>query len=105
MEGDTNTKNYLERLIDYFPTAVYTGEKLVFVSEIWTVEVVEHTEMIYCSLAESYSTIRVNVFKTPEKGYRKLVNSEDFTIKNCSQLAQQIEKYIENAVGAIIKEA
>ena len=101
---ETDKKNYLEQLIEYFPTAVYTGEKLVFVSEKWNVEVVEHTEKFYCSLAESYSTIRVNVYRTPAEGYRQLINSEDFTIKNCRQLAAQIEKYIENAVGALIKE-
>lgn len=100
----TEKKNYLEQLIEFFPTAVYTGEKLVFVSQNWTVEVIEHTEKVYCSLGEGYSTVRVNVYKTPDEGYRQLVNSEDFTLKDCCQLAAQIEKYIENAIGALIKE-
>jgi len=99
-----NSEKYLEQLIEYFPTAVYTGEKLVFVSENWTVEVIEHQEAVYCKLAESYSTVRVNVYKTPEEGFRKLVNSEDFTLKDCRQLAAQIEKYIENAIGAFVRE-
>jgi hypothetical protein len=102
---ETDKKNYLEQLIEYFPTAVYTGEKLVFVSQNWTVEVVEHTERVFCSLGEDRSTIRVNVYKTPEQGFRQLCNSEDFTLSNCSQLAAQIEKYIENAIGALIREA
>ena len=97
-------RNYLEQLIEFFPTAVYTGEKLVFVSENWNIEVLEHTEKVYCSLAESYSTIRVNVFKTPQEGFRRLVNSEDFKLKDCRQLATQIEKYIEGAINALIKE-
>ena len=100
MNTDTN---YLEQLIEYFPTAVYTGEKLVFVSENWTVEVVEHIEQVFCSLGNSYSTIRVNVYKTPSEGYRWLVNSEDFVIKDCRKLAEQIEKYIENAIDSLIK--
>ncbi len=34
--------NVLKLLYDYFPTAVYTGKCLVFVSEEWRVELTEH---------------------------------------------------------------
>lgn len=98
-------QGYLEKLVEFFPTAVYTGQKLVFVSENWNVEVIEHTEKMYCNLGSEVSTIRVNIYKTGNDMYQRLVHSGDFTLSNCRELAAQIEKYIQNAIDVTIKES
>jgi len=97
-------QSYLKKLIEFFPTAVYTGSMLVFISDKWNVEVLEHTEKIYSSPGKSISTIRVNVYKTMQDSTQVLVHSTDFTLTNCRELAAQIEKYIQNAIDVLIKE-
>ncbi len=99
-----DSHGYLKKLVEFFPTAVYTGSKLVFVSEIWNVEVLEHTEKVYCNLGKDTSTIRVNIYKTTDDNYQSLMRSADFTLSNCRELAGEIEKYIQNSIDAIIKE-
>ncbi len=102
--GNEESENYLKKLVEFFPTAVYTGSKLIFVSENWNVEVLEHTEKVYCNLGKEASTIRVNIYKTTQDNYQSLMHSTDFTLSNCRELAAQIEKYIQNAIDVIIKE-
>ncbi len=97
-------KNYLKQLVEFFPTAVYTGQKLVFVSKDWNVEVVEYTERVYCNLGEEKPTIRVNVYKITDDNSRCLQHSEDFTLTDCCELAAEIEKYMQRSIHKAIKE-
>ena len=43
----------LKSLYEYFPTAVYTGKCLVFISEDWRVELTEHKDSDYTRAAHA----------------------------------------------------
>lgn len=94
----------LELLYDYFPTAVFTGKSLVFISEDWRVELSEHKEANFCNVGKEPSIIRVKIFKKALSGEFLPGHREDFQIKSLSNLATQIEKYIQSAVGSNIRE-
>ena len=89
----------LKLLRDYFPTAVFTGKCLVFISEDWRVELTEHKESDYSKPDESPSLIRVRVFKKALNGEFVPGHYEDFQIASSGELAEQLEKYIQQAVG------
>ena len=96
-------KKRLEILRDYFSTAIYTGKALVFISEETRVELTEHT---HGSLArpDGVSTIRVRLFSKEANGEFVQRHYEDFDLEDISDLAGEIEKFVQFAVGKNIKE-
>ena len=94
----------LKQLYDYFPTAVFTGKCLVFISEDWRVELTEHRESDYTGLSNAASVIRVRVFKKALNGEFVPGHYEDFQLESLGELAEQIEKYIQLAIGKNIRE-
>jgi len=95
----------LKLLYDYFPTAVYTGKCLVFISEDWRVELTEHKDTDFSKGQDQPSIIRVKIFKKALDGNFAPGHYEDFQLASLSELAEQIEKYVQLAVGKNIKES
>ena len=60
--------NVLKLLLDYFPTAVHTGQCIVFISENWRVELREHQDPRFGQNPGSVPVIRVKVFKKALNG-------------------------------------
>jgi hypothetical protein len=94
----------LKLLRDYFPTAVFTGKCLVFISEEWRVELTEHKDSDFSKAAVGPSVIRVRIFKKALNGEFVPGHYEDFKLENLGELAEQIEKYIQSAIGTNINE-
>ena len=94
----------LKILQDYFSTAVYTGNKLVFISEDWRVELTEHKNTDFSRPGEEAPIIRVRIFKKTVDGRFLPGHHEDFQIASLGELAGQIEKYVQFAVGKNIRE-
>lgn len=94
----------LKLLYDYFPMAVYTGKSLVFISQDWRVELKEHKNDNFGQLANQTPLIRVKVFKKTLNGEFIPGHYEDFQLDSFSELAAQIERYIQFAVGCNIRE-
>jgi len=94
----------LRLLYDYFPTAVFTGSSLVFISEDWKVDLQEHKCRNFGSPEPDVPIIRVKVFKKALSGEFVPGHYQDFQIPNLGELAQQIERYIQGAVGRNIRE-
>ncbi|MBN1795040.1 MAG: hypothetical protein JW804_00045 [Sedimentisphaerales bacterium] len=94
----------IQLLRDYFPTAVYTGNCLVFISEDWRVELSEHKESDYSKKTAQPNIIRVKVFKKTVNGELLPSYHEDFQIASLGELAEQIEKYIQMAIGSNLRE-
>jgi len=99
MEIDT-----LKTLYDYFPTSVFTGKSLVFVSEDWRVELTEHLNTDFSNTSKSVPVIRVKISKKALNGEFIPGHYEDFNIIEPGDLATQIERYIQAAVGKNIRE-
>ncbi len=97
-------ENTLKSLYDYFPTAVNTGKSLVFISEDWRVELTEHKNNDFSAGLNVPSVIRVKIFKKALSGEFVPGHYEDFHLENLSELAEQIEKYVQFAVGSNIRE-
>jgi len=94
----------LKLLCDYFPTAVYTGNCLIFISEDWRVELTEHKESDFSKSKNQPSIIRVRIFKKTLDGQLIPSHYEDFQLEQLGELAEQIEKYVQMAIGANLKE-
>ena len=94
----------LKLLCDYFPTAVFTGKCLVFISEDWRVELTEHKEGDFSKAECEPSVIRVRVFKKALNGEFVPGHYEDFQLSALGELAEQIEKYVQMAVGVNLRE-
>ena len=94
----------LKLLRDYFPMAVFTGRCLVFISEDWRVELTEHKDNDFSKEAEDISVIRVRVFRKALNGEFVPGHYEDFQLAALGELAEQIEKYVQLAVGSNIRE-
>ncbi|MFH1370692.1 MAG: hypothetical protein ABII09_05340 [Planctomycetota bacterium] len=94
----------LKLLYEYFPTAVYTGKCLVFISEDWRVELTEHKDSDYTKGTAQPSIIRVRVFKKALNNEFVPGHFEDFQLPSLSELAEQIEKYVQAAIGANLRE-
>jgi len=94
----------LKQLYDYFPTSVFTGSSLVFISEDWKVELTEHQNTDFSKTSQSSSIIRVKIFKRALNGEFLQGYYEDFRIEPVSELATQIERYIQAAVGKNLRE-
>ena len=94
----------LKLLLEYFPTAVSTGMSLVFISEDWRVELTEHKNADYSQLANHLPLVRVKIFKKAINGEFVAGHYEDFQLDSLGELALQIEKYIQFAIGTNIRE-
>jgi len=94
----------LKALRDYFPTAVYTGTCLVFISEDWRVELTEHRDNDYSKSADDPPIIRVKIAKRAMDGDMVCGHYEDFQLPSLGELAEQIEKYVQMAIGANLRE-
>jgi hypothetical protein len=94
----------LKLLRDYFPTAVFTGKCLVFISEDWRVELTEHKDTDFSKGREQASIIRVRIFKKALNGEFVPGHYEDFQLASLGELAEQIEKYVQLAIGTNLRE-
>jgi len=95
----------LKLLYDYFPTAVFTGRCLVFISEDWRIELTEHIDNDYSKEgSDRPSVIRLRIFQKALNGEFVPGHYENFQIASLGELAEQIEKYVQMAVGANIRE-
>jgi len=94
----------LKELFEYFPTSVYTGKALVFISEDCKVELTEHQNADFSKKSSNCAIIRVKVFKKALSGEFLPGHYEDFQIASIGELASQIERYIQAAVGKNIRE-
>ena len=94
----------LKLLRDYFPTAVFTGKCLVFISEDWRVELTEHKDSDFSKAGVEPSVIRVRIFKMTLHGEFAPGHYEDFQLASLGELAEQIEKYVQSAIGKNLRE-
>jgi len=94
----------LKILRDYFPMAVFTGKCLVFVSEDWRVELTEHKDSDFSKEGTEPSVIRVRIFRKALDGELISGHYEDFQLPSLGELAEQIEKYVQLAVGVNLRE-
>ena len=94
----------LKLLYDYFPTAVFTGKCLVFISEAWRIELTEHRSADFSQATDTMPLVRVRIFQKALNGEFIPGHYEDFQLDTLSELAQQIERYVQFAVGANIRE-
>jgi hypothetical protein len=94
----------LRLLCDYFPTAVFTGKCLVFISEDWRVELTEHKDKDFSKAGAEPSIIRVRISKKALDGEFIGGHYEDFQLESLGELAEQIEKYVQLAIGRNIRE-
>ena len=94
----------LKALYEYFPASVFTGRALVFISEDWRIELTEHQNSDFSKKGGNCPVIRVKVFKKALNGEFVPGHYEDFQISSTSELASQIERYIQAAVGKNIRE-
>jgi hypothetical protein len=94
----------LKLLRDYFPMAVFTGKCLVFISEDWRVELSEHKDSDFSKADAEPVVIRVRIFKKALNGQFVAGHYEDFQLESLGELAEQIEKYVQLALGTNIRE-
>ena len=94
----------LKLLRDYFPMAVFTGKCLVFISEDWRVELTEHKDTDFTQAEGAPSVIRLRIFKRTLEGDLIPGHYEDFQLASLGELAEQIEKYVQLAIGANLRE-
>ena len=94
----------LKLLRDYFPMAVFTGKCLVFISEDWGGELAEHKDDDFSKSDAEPSIIRVKISKKALDGEFIPGHYEDFQLALLGELAEQIEKYVQLAVGVNLRE-
>lgn len=94
----------LKLLCDYFPTAVFTGKCLVFISEDWRVELTEHKDSDFSKSGADPPVIRVRIYKRALDGELIGGHYEDFQLSSLGELAEQVEKYVQQAIGANLRE-
>jgi hypothetical protein len=94
----------LRALRDYFPTAVFTGKCLVFISEDWRVELTEHRDNDYTRSGGEPPIVRVKIEKKAMDGEFISGHYEDFQLASLGELADQIEKYVQMALGSNLRE-
>ena len=93
----------LKILRDYFPTAIFTGDTLIFISEDSRVELTEHTRGGFTD-DNTRTVIRVRLFSKAPTGEFEPGHYEDFNIDDIPDLAGEIEKFVQFAVGKNLKE-
>ena len=84
--------------------AVFTGRCLVFISEDWRVELTEHKDADFSKSGDEPPVIRVRIFKKALDGDFVPGHYEDFQLDSLSELGEQIERYVQFAVGCNIRE-
>ena len=84
--------------------SVFTGKALVFISEDWRVELTEHRNTDFSQQTPSTPVIRARIFKKALNGEFVPGHYEDFQLASLGDLAAQIEKYIQLAIGKNIRE-
>ena len=84
--------------------AVFTGKCLVFISEDWRVELNEHKDSDFTKSERPPSIIRVRIFKRTLDGDLIPGHYEDFQLASLGELAEQIEKYVQLAIGSNLRE-
>lgn len=84
--------------------AVFTGRCMVFISEHWRVELTEHKDSDFSKSGGEPSIIRVRIFKIAMDGDLIPGHYEDFQLASLGELAEQIEKYVQLAVGVNLRE-
>lgn len=94
----------LKLLREYFPTAVYTGKYLVFISEDWRVELSEHKESDFSKAESEAAVIRVRIFKKALNEQFVPGHYEDFQLESLGELAEQIEKFVQSAIDTNLRE-
>jgi hypothetical protein len=94
----------LKSLYEFFPTAVNTGYGLVFVSEDWKVELTEHKNLDYTQVVPPVPILRVKIFKKALNGEFVPGHYQDFQLASLNDLAAQVEKYVQFAIGKNIRE-
>ena len=94
----------LKLLRDYFPMAVFTGKCLVFISEDWRVELSEHKDSDFSKSEAEPAVIRVRIFKKALNEQFVPGHYEDFQLESPGELAEQIEKYVQLAIGTNLRE-
>jgi hypothetical protein len=94
----------LRLLGDYFPMAVFTGKCLVFISEDWRVELTEHKDNDFSKSEREPAVIRVKIFRKALNGEFVRGHYEDFQLASMNELAEQIEKYVQSAIGTNLRE-
>jgi hypothetical protein len=94
----------LKLLREYFPMAVFTGKCLVFISEDWRVELSEHKDSDFSKAESEPAVIRVRIFNKALNEQFVPGHYEDFQLESLGELAEQIEKYVQLAIGANIRE-
>jgi hypothetical protein len=102
-DGDWDMNERLRLLRDFFPTAVFTGKALIFISEEFRVELTEHTRGAL-SAGESVPITRVRLFHKGPTGEFELGHYEDFELPDINETAEEIEKFVQFAVGKNLKE-
>ena len=93
----------LKILRDYFPTAVFTGKALIFISEDSRVELTEHARG-GLSDDQAVAIVRVRLFAKNRHGEFESGHYEDFELDDIGDLAGEIEKFVQFAVGKNIRE-
>ena len=94
----------LKALRHYFPTAVFTGKCLVFISENWRVELTEHHDNDYTGTQNEIPLIRVRIAKRALDGEVLNALHEDFQLPTLGEMADEIEKYVQMAIGSNLRE-
>lgn len=84
--------------------AVFTGKCLVFISEDWRVELTEHKDSDFSKTDAEPSLIRLRIFKKAINGDFIPGHYEDFQLAVLGELAEQIEKYVQLAIGTNLRE-
>ena len=84
--------------------AVFTGKCLVFISEDWRVELTEHKDSDFSKTDAEPSLIRLRIFKKAINGDFIPGHYEDFQLAVLGELAEQIEKYVQLAIGSNLRE-
>ncbi|MHC4150253.1 MAG: hypothetical protein ACYSR5_12325 [Planctomycetota bacterium] len=94
----------LKLLRDYFPMAVFTGKCLLFISEHWRVELTEHQDSDFSKGEAQPPVIRVRISKKTLNDDFVQGHYEDFQLASLGELAEQIEKYVQSAIGTNLRE-
>ena len=79
----------LKLLYEYFPTAVYTGNNLVFISEDWRVELTEHKSADFSQSGKQTPIVRVRISKKALNGEFVPGHYEDFELSSLNELCCQ----------------
>ena len=94
----------LKLLYDYFPTAVNTGKCLVFISQEWRIELTEHKNDNFSASDNEVPVVRVRIFQKALNGEFVPGHFEDFQLEPLGELAVQIERFVQFAVGSNLRE-